>query len=121
MKRIFFLLATTILMLVACGNTDPTESIAEQIDKQLTGTWISYDSDIVRSEYTFLDGKYVSDTYVNGEKLDNSSLGTYFVGVDAIHTVTSDQKDSVEGSIPFSFENGELKLHGANGDLVKKN
>ena len=27
---------------------------------------------------------------------------------------------NVEGSIPFTFENGKLMLHGANGDLVKE-
>ena len=92
----------------------------EQIDEQLTGTWISNDSDKVISKWTFYDGKYVVDTYVDGKKLDNSTVGTYSIGTDSIHTITSDQKKNVEGSIPFSFKNGKLILYGANGTLKKE-
>ena len=105
--------------LVACGNT-AQKPLVEQVDEQLTGTWISSDSDKVMSKWTFFDGKYVVDTYVNGEKLANSTVGTYSIGAEAIHTVTTDQKNNVEGSIPYSFDEGKLALHGANGDLIKE-
>ena len=62
----------------------------------------------------------VVDTYVNGNKIENSTVGTYAIGSDAIHTVTSDQKVNVEGSIPFTFENGKLVLNGAVGTLKKE-
>lgn len=94
--------------------------MVQQIDEQLTGTWISIDSDTVMSKWTFYDGRYVVDTYVNGEKIPNSGVGTYTIGSDAIHTVTTDQKNNVEGSIPFSYVDGKLMLHGSNGDLQKE-
>ena len=106
-----------ILFLVACGNQKP---LVERVDEQLTGTWISYDSETYISKWTFHDGKYVADTYVDGEKLGNSTVGTYSIGTEAIHTITADQKKNVEGSIPYSFVNGKLELHGANGDLQKE-
>ena len=108
-----------LIVLVACSNENK-KTLVEQIDEQLAGTWISNDSDKVISKWTFYDGKYVVDTYVNGKKLDNSTVGTYSVGADSIHTITADQKKNVEGSIPFSFENGKLILYGANGTLKKE-
>ena len=72
------------------------------------------------SKWTFHNGMYVVDTYVNGNKIENSTVGTYAIGSDAIHTVTSDQKVNVEGSIPFTFENGKLVLNGAVGTLKKE-
>lgn len=108
-----------IFLLAACGNkTD--KPLVELVDEQLAGTWISYDADNVVSKWTFYDGKYVCDTYVDGEKLGNSTVGTYSIGTEAIHTITADQKKNVEGKIPFSFENHKLELHGANGDLQKE-
>lgn len=109
-----------LLALSACGSKEPEKPLVEQIDEQLTGTWISYDSEIVYSKWTFYDGKYVAETYVNGEKIPNSVVGMYSIGTEAIQTVTTDQTRNVEGSIPFTFENGRLMLHGANGDLVKE-
>lgn len=108
-----------VVLFVACGKKNE-KPLVEQIDEQLAGTWISYDSDTSISKWTFFEGKYVVDSYVDGRKLDNSSVGTYSIGSEAIHTVTADQKRNVEGKIPFSFDNGKLELHGANGDLKKE-
>jgi len=107
-------------MLVACENRDTDRPLVEQIDEQLVGTWISNDSDTVMSKWTFFEGKYVVDTYVNGKKIDNSTVGTYSIGTESIHTVTSDQKNNVEGSIGFSFNDGRLMLYGATGVLEKE-
>lgn len=107
------------VLLLACGKKNE-KPLVEQIDEQLAGTWISYDTDTDISKWTFYEGKYVVDSYVDGRKLDNSTVGTYSIGSEAIHTVTADQKRNVEGSIPFSFDDGKLKLHGANGDLQKE-
>lgn len=108
-----------VVLLGACGKKTE-KPLVEQIDEQLAGTWISYDSDKVISKWTFYDGNYVCDTYVDGKKLDNSSVGTYSIGSEAIHTITADQKRNVEGKIPFSFDNGKLELHGANGEVKKE-
>ena len=127
-RRWLALLLTAVLMmsLCACGkapvekSNEPEKSLTEQIDEQLAGTWISQTSDTVVSRWTFHNGMYVVDTYVNGSKIENSTVGTYAIGSDAIHTVTSDQKVNVEGSIPFIFENGKLVLNGAVGTLEKE-
>jgi len=118
---ILYLLVSLIIILTftACGNNAAEKPLVEQIDEQLAGTWISYDSATVLSKWTFFDGRYVVDTYVNGKKIDNASIGTYFIGTESIHTITADQKKNVEGSIPFSFKDGNLALHGATGDLKK--
>lgn len=120
------LCAVMLLSLCACGKASVEKTSAEekplveQIDEQLAGTWVSYNSDTVMSKWTFHDGKYVVDTYVDGNKIDNSTVGTYTIGSDAIHTLTADQKVTVEGSIPFTFENGILVLNGAVGTLEKE-
>lgn len=120
------LCAVMLLSLCACGKASVEKTSAEekplveQIDEQLAGTWVSYNSDTVMSKWTFHDGKYVVDTYVDGNKIDNSTVGTYTIGSDAIHTLTADQKITVEGSIPFTFENGILVLNGAVGTLEKE-
>lgn len=127
-NRWLALLLTVFLMisLCACGkasvekSNEPEKSLTEQIDEQLAGTWVSYNSDTVMSKWTFHAGKYVVDTYVNGNKIENSTVGTYAIGSDAIHTVTSDQKVNVEGSIAFTFEDGKLVLNGAVGTLEKE-
>ena len=127
-NRWLALLLTVFLMisLCACGkasvekSNEPEKSLTEQIDEQLAGTWVSYNSDTVMSKWTFHAGKYVVDTYVNGNKIENSTVGTYAIGSDAIHTVTSDQKVNVEGSIPFTFEDGKQVLNGAVGTLEKE-
>ena len=108
-----------VVLLGACGKKTE-KPLVEQIDEQLAGTWISYDSDQVISKWTFYDGNSVWDTYVDGKKLDNSSVGTYSIGSEAIHTITADQKRNVERKIPFSFDNGKLELHGANGEVKKE-
>lgn len=110
---------TFAVLFVACGKKNE-KPLVEQIDEQLAGTWISYDSDTDISKWTFYEGKYVVDSYVDGRKLDNSIVGTYSIGSEAIHTVTADQKRNVEGKIPFTFDNGKLELHGATGDLKKE-
>ena len=120
------LCAVMLLSLCACSKASVEKTSAEekplveQIDEQLAGTWVSYNSDTVMSKWTFHDGKYVVDTYVDGNKIDNSTVGTYAIGSDAIHTLTADQKVNVEGSIPFTFENGILVLNGAVGTLEKE-
>ena len=127
-KKILALIlcAVMLLSLCACGKASVEKTSAEekplveQIDEQLAGTWVSYNSDTVMSKWTFHDGKYVVDTYVDGNKIDNSTVGTYTIGSDAIHTLTADQKVNVEGSIPFTFENGILVLNGAVGTLEKE-
>lgn len=127
-NRWLALLLTVFLTisLCACGkasvekSNEPEKSLTEQIDEQLAGTWISQTSDTVVSRWTFHNGMYVVDTYVNGNKIENSTVGTYAIGSDAIHTVTSDQKVNVEGSIPFTFEDGKLVLNGAVGTLEKE-
>ena len=127
-KKILALIlcAVMLLSLCACGKASVEKTSAEekplveQIDEQLAGTWVSYNSDTVMSKWTFHDGKYVVDTYVDGNKIDNSTVGTYAIGSDAIHTLTADQKVNVEGSIPFTFENGILVLKGAVGTLEKE-
>ena len=127
-KKILALIlcAVMLLPLCACGKASVEKTSAEekplveQIDEQLAGTWVSYNSDTVMSKWTFHDGKYVVDTYVDGNKIDNSTVGTYTIGSDAIHTLTADQKVNVEGSIPFTFENGILVLNGAVGTLEKE-
>ena len=49
-----------VVLLVAC--VKKTEKpLVEQIDEQLAGTWISYDSDTDISKWTFYEGKYVVD------------------------------------------------------------
>lgn len=96
------------------------KSIPEQIDVQLQGIWISHSSDDVYSKWTFYNGNYVVDTYVSGNKLDNSTIGIYAIGSEAIHTITIDQENAVEGHIPYTFTDNNLELHGATGDLVKE-
>ena len=128
MKKIIALIlcAVMLLSLCACGKASVEKTSAEekplveQIDEQLAGTWVSYNSDTVMSKWTFHDGKYVVDTYVDCNKIDNSTVGTYAIGSDAIHTLTADQKVNVEGSIPFTFEIGILVLNGAVGTLEKE-
>lgn len=127
-KKILALILCAVMLLspCACGKASVEKTSAEekplveQIDEQLAGTWVSYNSDTVMSKWTFHDGKYVVDTYVDGNKIDNSTVGTYAIGSDAIHTLTADQKITVEGSIPFTFENGILVLNGAVGTLEKE-
>ena len=121
-RRLALLLIVVLMMsLCACGKTPIEKSNEpEKLDEQLAGTWISQTSDTVVSKWTFHNGMYVVDTYVNGNKIENSTVGTYAIGSDAIHTVTSDQKVNVEGSIPFTFENGKLVLNGAVGTLKKE-
>ena len=87
------------LFLCACGKASVEKSRVEQIDEQLSGTWVSYDSDTVVSKWTFYDGKYVVDTYIGGNKIGNSTVG---------------------GNIPFTFEDGRLMLNGATGTLEKE-
>ena len=121
-KRTVMLLAICfvfVILLSSCGKKNE-KPLVEQIDEQLAGTWVSYDSDTYVSKWTFYEGKYVVDTYVDGRKQDNSIVGTYSIGSEAIHTVTADQKRNVEGKISFTFDNGKLELHGANGDLIKE-
>ena len=135
MKKLISFIFTIILCLslAACSeseavksdenlieSSDTTKTLVEQINDQLTGTWTSNSSDSVIQKWTFHDGKYVVDVYIDGELLDNSTVGTYSIGEAEIHTITIDQKNNVEGSIPFTFKNGILVLHGASGDLTKE-
>ena len=133
-KRISLLLALVLLLsLAGCGGgaktpeptatSEPTaapqKSRLEQIDEQLQGSWKSIDSDTVYSVWTFNNGRYVAEVYVNGTKIQNSVIGNYAIGTDSIHTVSIDQEKNAEGSIPFTFEDGVLRLNGANGELTK--
>lgn len=127
MKRYFIkfgmiLIAINLVSLTACAKNNEPESEKSKIEcinEQLEGTWTSQDATNVYSKWTFYDGKYVVDTYVNGKKLDNSTVGTYFIGENSIHTLTSDQVNNVEGEIPFTYENGILILNGASGMVTK--
>ena len=77
---------------------------------------------VIDAHIPYLNGvidAYADVEYVPAEKIDNASIGTYFIGTESIHTITADQKKNVEGSIPFSFKDGNLALHGATGDLKK--
>jgi hypothetical protein len=135
LKKIISVIMVLALMisLSACGNSTKTglktedyennkkeENILDLVDEQLQGTWISYDSENVYSKWSFHNGQYVVDTYLNGEKLDNSTVGTYSIGTDAIHTVTIDQKNNVEGSISYEYTDGVLVLKGATGTIEKE-
>ena len=99
---------------------EPAKTELEMISEQLQGEWKSVDAENVYTIWTFYQGSYVADTYVNGEKIPNSVVGNYAIGADAIHTVTIDQEKNVEGAIPYTFTDGVLVLHGANGDLTKE-
>ncbi len=90
------------------------------IEHQLEGRWRSDDAENVYSIWTFHNGSFVVDTFVNGEKIENSTIGTYAIGTDAIHTVIIDQENKVEGSIPFTIAEHTLVLCGANGTLSKE-
>ena len=122
-KKSIFILTVFLLsffLLIACGNSNSEKTLVEQIDDQLTGTWISCSSDSVIQKYTFYDGRYIAEVYIDGQKIDNPTIGTYTIGTDAIHTVTIDQANIVEGSIPFSYENDVLELIGHSGKLEKE-
>ena len=56
---------TVVVLFAACGKKNEKPLVA-QIDEQLAGTWISYDSDTDISKWTFYEGKYVVDSYVDG-------------------------------------------------------
>ena len=98
----------------------PTKTRIQQIEEQLQGSWKSIDSKTVYSIWTFNNGRYVVDTYVNGQKISNSIVGVYTIGTDAIHTVTIDQEKNVEGQIPYSFENGKLVLDPKGNGTINK-
>ncbi len=136
---ILLLCSISILALSACGSSGSTDSIEknaeenaveepeeemmqlEQIDAQLQGIWITEHSDSDFTEvWTFYNGSYVVDSYMDGEELENALIGTYAIGADAIHTVTVDQEKNVEGSIPYTFENGVLTLIPKSGESVYK-
>lgn len=112
------LIAVIMVITVGCGS-DGDKNLLDLVDEQLQGTWVSYDSDTVYSEWSFHNGQYVVDTYVNGEKLNNSTVGTYTIGTDAIHTVTIDQKENVEGSISYEYTD-ELILKSSTGKRIEK-
>ena len=123
-------LVLSILVFTSCGKTsteneqdnvaeEHNKNVVEQIDEQLTGSWISYDADDFYCKWTFYNGNYVVESYLNGEKLDNPTIGTYFIGTESIHTITVDQQNNVEGAIPFTYKDGTLVLNGATGILEK--
>ena len=90
------------------------------MEEQLQGTWTCIGNTDVYSKWSFLNGNYVCETYVNGEKLEGADIGTYVIGTDEILTITSDQDNSIEGSIPYFYENGVLTLKGQNGSILAK-
>lgn len=112
---IVMVLVILLCFLTACENSNNSDM--ENIEEQLTGTWISQDSDNVYSKWTFYDGKYVVEMYVDEKKIDNTIVGTYFIGADSIQTIT--ETGNTKGNIPYLFENGKLELIGANGTLTK--
>ena len=52
--------------------------------------------------------------------MENSTIGVYAIGTEAIYTVTIDQDSPIEGSIPYAFKNGVLTLNGRNGCVITK-
>ena len=128
MKKIicFMLVLCLIISLLCCcssknnANQVTEKSQIELVDEQLQGTWIAGEGTSYVEKYSFSDGNYVCETYVNGEKLENDTIGSYVVGTDAIHTLTSDQENNVEGSIPYTFENEVLSLFPQNGATMYK-
>ncbi len=119
MKKLFaFALAAALaLSLAACRGsgeaeeaTTPTstgQNKIRQIDEQLQGTWIDAETDNLVIKWTFNDGNYVIDIYVNGERRDNHMTGTYAIGAETIETVHS---NGVKGAIPYSIIDGILSL-----------
>ncbi len=123
-----------VLCLAGCGGAPaketapptpeptPKKSRVEQIDEQLQGSWKNVSNASAKETvfiYTFNSGRYVAEIYIEGEKFPYPSMGNYAIGTDSIHTVTIDQEKSVEGEIPFTFEDGVLRLLGATGELFK--
>ena len=132
MKKVLVVILALVLVLslAACGSgskettksasPQATESELDQVDAQLQGKWKSIDSSTVYSIWTFTNGSYTVDTYVNGELLPNSTFGSYTIDNSAIHTVVESQEEQVEGSIPYTFSDGVLTLNGSNGGLTKQ-
>lgn len=89
----------------------------EQVEEQLQGTWTCIDDTDVYSKWSFSNGNYVCETYVNGKKIEHPDTGIYTIGPDAILTVNL---DNLEGSIPYVFDNGVLTLNGQNGSTLTK-
>ncbi len=133
------LLLIMLLSFCACASTSVVEAKEEsaviikeeeeitlvaQIDKQLEGTWVTPTQSTAQGpyydRYTFHNGNYVAEWYLNGELQKNPTIGTYVIGTEAIYTVTIDQDNIVEGDIPFTFDNGTLELHGKSGELTKE-
>ena len=124
-KTIFLFLILAAVLLSACGKSaEPqqpaeTKSEIQLVSEALEGSWKSIDRENIYSIWTFHNGQYVVETYIDGELLPNSTLGSYRIGTEAIHTMTEDQENKVEGRIPYTFSDGVLELNGANGDLEK--
>ena len=127
-----------MLALTSCGSNENEKNIeitvddeesassensvfdSEEVEALLQGDWISYDSDSVYSLWTFSDGNYVANTYVDGKQAGGATEGTYTIEADAIYTATTNQSNTVEGSIPYHIEDGALVLDPVSGATVEK-
>ena len=120
MKRVLFisLIVCLSVSLVACSSENQKSKV-EIVAEQLTGTWISNDSKNVFSKWTFIDGTYTLEIFVDGNKKKNPNYGTYRIGDESIYTIQHGDQ-AVTGEIPYTVDDGILHLHGANGDLTKE-
>lgn len=127
-KCILVLLLILAIVFIGCGVVSASDSNQKTIEKsrielvneQLQGTWISIDAENFYSKWSFLNGYYVCESYLDEKLMENPTLGVYVIGTEAIYTLTIDQDNRVEGSIPYVFENGTLTLLPQNDAEITK-
>lgn len=133
MKRAITLLLalSMLLVLCACGGSpeadapeaaeETAEPLVLQIDKQLQGSWEGFSKDgKLREVYTFCNGTYIDDRYLQGEWTGKPSVGLYAIGMESIQVVTQDQNDISEGQLTYTFEDGNFVLCSYDGDPLTR-